>query len=231
MSKTQKGNELAVVNKRAEGRIALRKQAALQSLASGASMNATAKQTGVNRCTIYRWLKEDPEFRAAYNEWENSVQQNGRKRLIALADKAIDSISDALPTQPKLAMELATKLKMFEPAPAAKPTDIEGARKEIQLEEQQTRLKQEIAEMNLNAEKGVAVTSNEMWNRPMDKPQDHSAAPKRKKRKKEAAEKQAGEKGFSEEEIRELERMAREMDAEAALHAGTHEGPGKDESK
>src|SRR5271169_985666 len=105
MSRKRKGDELTVGRQAIKGPKMARREVVLQTLATGASMTETSRRTGVSRVTLYRWLKEDPEFRAAYNEWENSVQQNGRKRLIALADKAIDSISDALPTQPKLAME------------------------------------------------------------------------------------------------------------------------------
>lgn len=71
-------------------------QAALESLMSGKSMIETSRVTGVSRATLYRWIKSDPEFQAAYNEWRASLQESCQARLLAMADKAAATVEKAV---------------------------------------------------------------------------------------------------------------------------------------
>ncbi len=44
-------------------------QVAIEQLVAGKSLVASATSAGVTRLTLYRWLKSDPVFTAAYNAW------------------------------------------------------------------------------------------------------------------------------------------------------------------
>lgn len=65
-------------------------------LAAGNSVAKAAQLGQISRGTVYRWLREDPAFRAVYNAWQRELVQSARGRLLALADDAIDAIHDAI---------------------------------------------------------------------------------------------------------------------------------------
>jgi hypothetical protein len=69
---------------------------AIQLLTSGKSLVAAATAAGVNRTTLYRWLKGDPAFVAAYNAWQKDVRDTARGRILALSDLAITTIAKAI---------------------------------------------------------------------------------------------------------------------------------------
>jgi hypothetical protein len=48
------------------------------------------------RATVYRWLKSDPAFAAAYNAWQAEAVETTRARLLALADAAVTTVAGAL---------------------------------------------------------------------------------------------------------------------------------------
>jgi hypothetical protein len=41
---------------------------AMEGILSGQSITAAAEAAGVDRGTVHRWLRDDPDFRAAYHE-------------------------------------------------------------------------------------------------------------------------------------------------------------------
>jgi hypothetical protein len=69
---------------------------AIQLLTSGQSLVAAATAAGVNRTTLYRWLKGDPAFVAAYNAWQKDVRDTARGKVLALSDLAITTIAKAM---------------------------------------------------------------------------------------------------------------------------------------
>jgi hypothetical protein len=69
---------------------------AIQLLTSGKSLVAAATAAGVNRTTLYRWLKADPAFVAAYNAWQKDVRDTARGRILALSDLAITTVAKAM---------------------------------------------------------------------------------------------------------------------------------------
>ncbi|HUB24845.1 MAG TPA: helix-turn-helix domain-containing protein [Tepidisphaeraceae bacterium] len=137
-------------------------------LMGGESVADAARQTGVTRKTIYDWLSHDLMFRKAFNEWQNAVQKEARREIMALVPKAIASLSGGLDElNPKLAMELLTKLKMFESAPPQKATDRQGLEEEAAMEEMTPRTLREIAQLKLMTERAIAVFSCKEWSRPV----------------------------------------------------------------
>lgn len=71
-------------------------ETALDALRGGATFASAAQAAGVTRVTVYRWLRGDPHFRAAYNAWQQEVAESARARLVKLADMAVDVVEKAL---------------------------------------------------------------------------------------------------------------------------------------
>ena len=71
-------------------------QTALELLVGGKAVAETARQVGVSRSTVFRWLKNDPVFRAAYNQWQEEIQSSCQSRLMTMTDKAADALEKSL---------------------------------------------------------------------------------------------------------------------------------------
>jgi len=68
----------------------------LAEISVGKSITAAAASAGVNRMTIYRWQRNDANYRAALNAWRRQTADSVRHRLLAMADRAVAAISNAL---------------------------------------------------------------------------------------------------------------------------------------
>ena len=71
--------------------LAIQKQRALQLLLEGKSASQVAEMIGVDRTTIYRWLKE-PSFIAERNRQANELRDAAQSRLHALVGKSIEEL-------------------------------------------------------------------------------------------------------------------------------------------
>ena len=152
---SQRGEAMAA--NELEKKLGLDKSLALTTLASGKSVAETSRMMGITRMTIYNWLKKDPEFRAAYNQWHNEVQHSMRGRVAAMADLAIDAVNSALAKgDGRLGMQYLKNMKAFEPAVVEKAANAGEARQEIDLEEDRRRVNQEIEALKIKTEKQKA---------------------------------------------------------------------------
>jgi hypothetical protein len=50
----------------------------------------------VDRTTVHRWLKRDLAFQAALNRSKRDLRESVHARLMALADKAIECVSNSI---------------------------------------------------------------------------------------------------------------------------------------
>jgi AcrR family transcriptional regulator len=90
---------------------------ALEELVGGKSVTESAKTAGVSRATLYRWLKTDAVFRAAYNQWHEQLEQSARSRLLVLSGVATETVREAmLKGDAKVAMQLLEKLGLIRPS-------------------------------------------------------------------------------------------------------------------
>jgi DNA-binding phage protein len=73
-------------------------QQALAALLAGRTVTAAATAAGVNRTTVYRWLRDPdrPGFRRALERGRRELRQAMEARLLALASKAADCLEGAL---------------------------------------------------------------------------------------------------------------------------------------
>jgi len=124
-------------------------QTALELLVGGKAVAETARQVGVSRSTVFRWLKNDPVFRAAYNQWQEEIQSSCQSRLMTMTDKAADALEKSLEGgDGRLALQLLKGMGMIKER-AVGPTDAEEVRKrnEIEREERRIALKRDEARL------------------------------------------------------------------------------------
>ena len=115
-------------------------RSALQLLFSGKSVSETARLVGVSRMTLHRWLKSDPVFQAAYNEWHEQMEESGRSRLLMLTDKATDAVEKALAGgDARTALQLLKGMGLIK-AKAVGPTDPEEVERVGELEKKKREL-------------------------------------------------------------------------------------------
>jgi transposase-like protein len=120
--------------------LAKEQQAVLEGLVMGKSVTEVAQAAGVGRTTIYRWLKNDPAFRAAYNQWHEQMQENTRSRLLMMLDKATGALEKALEAgNSQAALELLRGMGALKQR-AVGPTDAEEIRRRGDVEKRRTNL-------------------------------------------------------------------------------------------
>lgn len=69
---------------------------ALETIASGKSMNESAAAARVDRSTLYRWRKDDVAFQAALAGLRNHAREELSTRLLTLAAKSLAVVDAAL---------------------------------------------------------------------------------------------------------------------------------------
>ena len=74
----------------------------------GDSMESVAKEAGIERGTIYRWLK-DPAFKQRLEEARQEVFEDGLNRLKTATDKAAQKMIELLDSKDPTARRLAAK--------------------------------------------------------------------------------------------------------------------------
>jgi hypothetical protein len=126
---------------------------AIQLLTSGKSLVAAATAAGVNRTTLYRWLKGDAAFVAAYNAWQRDVRDTARGRILALSDLALTTVAKAMSrgdarTALRI-LEATGALKLPEPG-STDPADIERLQK-LERTKAQTALNHAEAKAEMDA--------------------------------------------------------------------------------
>jgi DNA-binding phage protein len=70
----------------------------LQAIMAGKSISAAAASAGVSRSSVYRWQNDDANYIAALNAWKQQTEDSVRHRLLAMADRAVIAINNALLT-------------------------------------------------------------------------------------------------------------------------------------
>jgi hypothetical protein len=127
------GRELATLG--------VEQQAALELFLTGKTIAETARSAGVSRVAIYRWMKHDAAFQAAYNQWHDQFQESCRSRLQALTDKATDALEKALEAgDARAALQLLKGMGMIKERMPG-PTDPEEVEKVLAMDEKRRELK------------------------------------------------------------------------------------------
>jgi hypothetical protein len=99
-----------------EGKLSTIQLSVLREVMAGKSIMAASRSTRVARSTIYKWQSEDPDYIAALNAWKRQTDESIRNRLLAMADRAVTAINNALLScDTKAAVSLLKGLGMFSP--------------------------------------------------------------------------------------------------------------------
>jgi AcrR family transcriptional regulator len=109
-------------------------QQALVLIGEGKPIQAVAKEVGVNRGTIYRWMKSDAYFRAAYNAWQVEQWESCRAALLKCGQKAVAKILDVVDHDRDIAWKVVRELGLFKGSHQMQ-TDPRRVRQEIEIEE------------------------------------------------------------------------------------------------
>jgi hypothetical protein len=106
---------------------------ALMALTAGKSFPEAAREAGVCRASVYRWVQEDAQFRAAYNAWRQEAVDSAQSRVLMLADKAVDTLDKALQRDDqKVAMTILQKMGALR-RPRRQSTDPEVVKLQLEL--------------------------------------------------------------------------------------------------
>jgi len=73
-----------------------KQQKALDALLRGCTQEAAAREAGVHRRTLERWIRQNAAFQQALRDAERDALARVSRRLAALADSACDALAQAL---------------------------------------------------------------------------------------------------------------------------------------
>ena len=69
---------------------------ALEALGAGATVTEAARQAGVDRTTVHRWLRDNFSFQAAWNRLRRDLEREAETRIERLAHEALGAVEDAV---------------------------------------------------------------------------------------------------------------------------------------
>jgi transposase-like protein len=103
-------------------------------IVDGKPFGEAAKEVGVNRTTLYRWMRLDPQFRAAYNVWQMEQREGCRAALLKCGQEAVAKISKVVSIDQDTAWKVTKEMGLFRDAPEL-PTDPAKVLREIEIEQ------------------------------------------------------------------------------------------------
>ena len=69
---------------------------ALEALGAGATVTEAARQAGVDRTTVHRWLRDSFSFQAAWNRLRRDMERETEARIERLAQEALGAVEAAV---------------------------------------------------------------------------------------------------------------------------------------
>jgi hypothetical protein len=136
--------------------VAESQQAVLELMRMGKSVAETARTTGMSRSTIYRWLKTDPAFAAAYNQWQDELEQHSRSRLYGMMDLAADALEKALAAgDARMAMQLFKSMAIARPS-EPRLLEEEQVRQRMALDRKTTQMELQLENRALDTDDHVS---------------------------------------------------------------------------
>jgi len=122
---------------------------ALALLLAGNSVSDIAREVGVHRATLHKWMKHHAGFAAAYNQWHGQMREAAQSRLMMMAEKAADSLEKALEAgDGRLAMRYFEKMGLVTQSKSG-ATDVESIKRDREIARKKKALKQRKAEGEL----------------------------------------------------------------------------------
>jgi hypothetical protein len=113
---------------------------AIELLTSGHTVVEAATAAGVGRATLYRWLKGDAQFVAAYNAWQADAIATARARLLAMTDLAVATVGKAMSRGDAKTAVAVLKAMGVMKRPNVGPVEVEEVKRVQDLEERKRAL-------------------------------------------------------------------------------------------
>jgi phage terminase small subunit len=135
----------------------------MEYMQGGGSVTDAARFAGVSRSTVYRWMKNDPVFVAAMNEWKNEAVENARSRLVAMTNRAAMAVDLALSRDnPHIAMQLLKGLGVLQkseprysdPDDVRRMMKVEDMRRQVEVLRDENQILVEMEEVAAGKGKG-----------------------------------------------------------------------------
>lgn len=114
--------------------LSVEQEKALACLIKGEAIMTAAQAAGVNRGTVYRWIKADALFRSAFVTWQQEQRESCRAALYKAAETAVTRVATMVDYDAKLALMLCRELGFFGGRDKV-ITDLEMVQKEIAAEQ------------------------------------------------------------------------------------------------
>jgi len=111
-------------------------QRAMAVLVEGKALKEAAEQAGVNRSTLYRWIRQDAAFAAAYNAWHQEVAESARARMHASMHLAVERVIRCMQLNEDLSFKVMKEMGILKPR-AAGQIDPDRLRQEMALEQRE----------------------------------------------------------------------------------------------
>jgi AcrR family transcriptional regulator len=133
--------------------LATDQRSALEQLLVGKSVPESAQSAGVSRTTVYRWLKDDAAFRAAYNQWKDELEETARTRLLMLSDVATNALRTALEkgdgklalaTLKAMGLASPSKERLTEPADVKQRNELDKKKRRMDMEKEERQLHSDV---------------------------------------------------------------------------------------
>lgn len=111
------------------------KLAALEMLTAGVTIREAAAKIGLARQSVYRWIRRDAGFRAAYHAWQQEHRESCRAGLLRCAEMAVASVAATVAKDPHLAFMVCKQLGLFKQVDAATTIEPDMVKSEIEVEQ------------------------------------------------------------------------------------------------
>lgn len=129
----------------AAGECSSLKQVAAAALILGQNVTKTAAALGVDRRTVQRWGKFDPEFHEALSETKREVVVISRQSLLALAESAVGMVETKLTVEksPRIALAFLRGIGVLTPEVLTPPDQVQKVETQVATVEEKPGYKNE----------------------------------------------------------------------------------------
>ena len=113
-------------------RLTAKQQKALDALLRGCTQEAAAREAGVSRRTLGRWMSRNVAFQQALRDAEQEALKRIHRRLAALAENACDALAQALQGEAQPAQVRAADVVLARLMPLRELVEIEERLKALE---------------------------------------------------------------------------------------------------
>ena len=90
-----------------------RQQKAVALIGEGQSIKVVGQTIGADPGTVYRWIRSDAHFRAAYNACQLEQRESCRAALLKCAERAVTRITRGVDIDPDLAFKVVKEMGLL----------------------------------------------------------------------------------------------------------------------